>query len=132
MNTEEKFDGWYIPGRAGSKNRPEIRISKNYISISDFCIKEYFKNRDHARIGFDGENNKLIIMPIDKDDKYGLKLINNEESNYAYLNAKNFIEYNKLKPKSGKRSERFDCKWDKNKNWIIVENVKKEKEEGYD
>jgi len=118
------FEGWYEPGKGTAKNKAQIRISKNFLSISKFCIDNYFKHNKAARIGFDESQNRLIIMPTDETDKLGLKLIGRTDSNFYYLNAKHFISDYKLQPKENIKSAKYECYWDEFKRWIIVENVK--------
>ena len=119
------FDQWYVPGRGTSPNKAQIRISKYLISLSKYAIDTYFKEKRNARIGFDKEKNQLIIMPTNESDNFGLKLIGKEGSNFYYLNAKNFIADFKLAPEPRKKSIKYDCIWDDENAWLIVESVKK-------
>ena len=118
------FDGWYVPGSASSKNKEQVRISKNFISISIFCIKSYFKDKRHARLGYDGDNNQMIIMPTGSEDNLGLALTGDADANFLYLNAKNFIAIEKLYPPEGKRSSKHECVWDEENQWLLVKDVK--------
>lgn len=119
-----EFNGWYVPRSGTSQNKAEIRISKNFISVSKYCIENYFKDKTRARVGYDKETNRLIIMPTDEGDKLGLGLVGKEDANYKYLNAKSFIEGSNLEPPAEKKSIKYDCEWDEENKWIIVNNVK--------
>ncbi len=119
------FDQWYVPGRGTSPNKAQVRISKNLITLSKYTIDEYFKDKQYARIGYDTENNRLMIMPTDELDSLGLKIIGKEESNFYYLNAKNFIANFSLQPEPNKKSIKYDCVWDEENGYLIIENVKK-------
>jgi hypothetical protein len=120
-----KFTDWYIPGRGTSPNKAQIRISRNLISLTRFTINTYFGEKKHARIGYDEERDILLIKPATEEDSLGLKLIGRDNSNFIYINAKNFISDFKLMPEGKQKSKKYDCKWDENNECLIVENVKK-------
>jgi len=63
-------------------------------------------------------------MPVDEEDKFGFKLIGKNEPNFYYLNSKNFIEQNNLKPEKGKKSNKYEAKWLEEKGWLIAEVLK--------
>lgn len=121
----EDFTEWYQPRRSSAGDLAQVRISRNFLSISRYCVKKFFKDKNYARIGFDTTNDRLIIKPTDENDRFGLKLHNKENANFAYLNAKQFITENRLEPQQGKKSIKYQCKWDNENEWIVVENLKK-------
>ena len=119
------FNEWYIPGKGTAKNKPQVRISNHFISVSRYCIEQYFNKKKKVRIGYDKDNNRLYIMPVEDSDEIGLMLIGKDTDNFKYLNAKNFISENSLSPQSKRRSVRYECSWDKDNKYLVVENVKK-------
>jgi len=118
------FNEWHVPGRGSARNKSQVRISKNYISISRYCVKNYFGDYRSARIGYDSLNNRLIIKPTIEDDKLGFKLIGRDESNFLYINAKYFVMEHNIAPQVGKKSEIYECEWDAEREWIEVKNIK--------
>lgn len=121
----EKFTNWYAPRRSSAGDLAQIRISRNFVSISRYCVKKFFVDKNYARIGYDEINDRLIIKPTDANDEFGLKLHNRENANFAYFNAKQFIAENALEPRVGKKSTKHSCEWDDEYQWIVVENIKK-------
>lgn len=122
----EFFTDWHRPRKSHAGNREQVRISKNFISISRICVEKYFANQKFAKIGFDHIHNRVLIKPTSEEDEYGLKLHDREKSksNFPYINAKQFIEEYGLAPPENKKSIQYDCKWDDANKWIVVDDIK--------
>lgn len=114
---------WHEPRKRSSSSEPRITIGKQFISLNPMCIEKFFKGKDYVKIGYDKNTKKLILVPVTKEDRYGMKIISNPKSTQRYINAKKAfknISFN-LEEKSV-----FKCSWDDANNGVLVD-IEKDK-----
>jgi len=109
---------WHQPRKRSYSSDPRIVIGKKLISLNPACVEEYFKDKEHVKIGYDIKNKKLYLVPVAKDDGYGMKIIANKKWNQRYINAKNIIPQIALK--NDGRNE-FKCSWDDVNKGVLVD-----------
>ena len=116
---------WYEPRKKTTSLEPRITISQQFIALNKALIEERFKDTDRVRIGYDKEENKMILVPLKRDDKKGLKIIENEKSSSMYINGGRLfrgfgLTGADLKVLPEYRGE-YSCSWDVANKGVLVD-----------
>lgn len=109
---------WHKPRKKTGSLEPRITITTKYISLNPASIEKYFKDEKYIRIGYDKENRKLIIVPVEENDDHKMTLIKNRNSKQVYINAGNFLKSNGLVPE---KKLGFKCSWDDTNKGVLID-----------
>lgn len=122
---------WYEPRKKQTSVEPRITISQQFIALNKALFDSYFEGSERVRIGFDKEKKELILLPLKKDDKRGIKIIFNEKSpSYKYINAGRLFRSFELIGEDQKinliyRGD-YKCTWDPSNKGVVI-NLEKDK-----
>jgi len=114
---------WHEPRKRTVSADPRITMGKKFISINPICIEKYFKGKEYAKVGFDEKSKKLILVPVGKDDKHGMKVISNANSTQRYINAERVFQ------SIGMNIEikgEYRCSWDDDNKGVVID-IEKDK-----
>lgn len=116
---------WHEPRKRASSSEPRVTISQHFLSLNKAFSDEYFSGVERVKLGYDPDNKKLILVPLEKDDMNGMKIIKNANSVSQYINAKRaFIRFN-LTDEQDKVLPQFQgvykCTRDKDNKRILVD-----------
>jgi len=109
---------WHEPRKRTLSVEPRITIGRKFISINPVCIEKYFKGKEYVKVGYDEKSKKLILVPVNKDDKFGMKVISNPHSTQRYINAERVFKSVGFNPevKGG-----FKCSLDEDTKGVIID-----------
>lgn len=116
---------WHVPRKRASSNEPMVTISQQFLSLNKACCDQYFAGIDRVKIGYDPEGKKLILVPVEKDDASGMKIIKNNNSVSQYINAKRAFKRFNLTAEQDKVMPQFQgeykCTHGKDDKCVIVD-----------
>jgi hypothetical protein len=119
---------WHQPRKRTPSSEPTISISQKFMSLNKACVDKYFKDAEYVKLGCDFDNKKLIVIPLEKGDTGGLKIIKNIHSVSEYINAQGAFERFNLTDAEKKVLPQYQgeykCEWDSENKGIII-NLKK-------
>lgn len=115
MEKEMKFT-WHEPRKKSQSYEPRITLSEKSISINPTCYKQFFGEKEYAKIGYDKEKKIMIFVPVTKGEQ-GMKLVRNINSNMRYIKADKI--YERLEIGFATRNE-YRCSWNEANKGIII------------
>jgi len=109
---------WHEPRKRTLSVEPRVTIGKKFISINPACIEKLFKGKEYVKVGYDEKSRKLILVPLNKGDKHGMKVIANVHSTQRYINAERVFKSIGF---SLEAKGEFKCSWDEDNKGIIID-----------
>lgn len=109
---------WHEPRKRTVSSEPRVTIGRKFISLNPACIEKCFKGKEYAKVGYDEKSKKLILVPVIKDDKHGMKVISNPHSTQKYINAERVFKSIGFNPEM---KGEFKCIWDEDNKGILID-----------